>query len=279
MGAACDTQKGSVQEADQWYYAEDGPGVEYGVHVHGGFLARTIHAKRHHELNDKDGSPFKMFELHMEGQEESFGDVWQGNYDDEHKKIFADDIKGGIIRTAIKDEHAFLYRHRCDRSTTGTLDNAHDFLELLYYGIRCGRRRVFTYAMMDDGWFFSETGAGMVADVCSKHAVHANARGEVRFSGTMRIIKNATTGEHALAPDNDSGTYRPNAAQLPALVKCIQYNFPGLKVITLDACSPQPEDLKQWYGPDENKHTSESPVYPGKWVWQIDDDEEEGAYE
>jgi hypothetical protein len=41
-------------------------------------------------------------------------------------------------------------------------------------------------------------------------------------------------GYYELVIDNDSGTYRPNAQLLPVLKKFLQYQFPGLHVVTLD---------------------------------------------
>lgn len=221
---------------------------------------------------------FRTYELNMDGQEESFGDIWQDNYDAEHAKMFADNAEGEGIRAGIRTEHEILYRSSCIGTKTGVLDNSADFLKLLNYGRRDGRLRVFTYAMMDDGWYFSETGAAMVADFMSKHAVHANARGKVRFSGTMRIIQNPKTKEYALVPDNDSGTYRPKEEQLVCLQKCINANFPNLKVMPLSCLKPQPEEMKSWWGPQEvsEKHGGTADcVYPGKWVWVNNDDEEE----
>lgn len=259
MGATCSSEN-DVDE--KWYMDENGPGVEYGVHSHG-FWGNII----------PDGKgPFKTYELNMEGQEEAFGDTWQANYDEDHKKIFADNLEGKTIRAGMELEHAMLYRHSCIRTTTNTLDGSLDFLQLLNFGKRGGRSRVFTYAMMDDGWYFAETGSSRLQDTLSKHAVHANGRFAVRYSGTFRIIQNPDTDEYALVPDNDSGTYRPNQDQLPALQACINANFPKLKVLPLSALKPQPEELKSWYGPDEVK-TNEDCVYEGKWVWANNDEE------
>lgn len=277
MGNSCSAEKAQDKNAAMWYAEEDGPGVEYGVHHHR-WLGRVVDDG--HPLNEE--FDFKTFELNMDGQQEAFGDIWQANYDDDHKKIFADNFEGEAIRATMRAEHTALYTPSgghvgalsCFRSKQGILDNSADFLKLIYYGRRDGRRRVFTYALMDDGWYFSETGAAMLADVLSKHAVHANGRPAVRFSGTMRIVQHPTTKEYALVPDNDSGTYRPNQDQLEALKKCINMNFPKLKVMPLSCLHHQPEETKMWLGPNENKK-DEDCVYPGKWVWANDDDEYE----
>lgn len=51
-------------------------------------------------------------------------------------------------------------------------------------------------------------------------------------------------GYYELVIDNDSGTYRPNAALLPVLRKFLMKNFPGLKILTLD-CQKDEEQMKK----------------------------------
>lgn len=265
MGSSC-----SRGESGEKWYGPDGPGVEYGTHNHGGLMARVIHKDEHHPLNERDCHT--VFELNMTGVEEAFGDKWQCNYDEEHKKIFAANFEGKTIRAGMRAEHDYMYSVSCGGTDTGVLLNAGQFLDLLEHGWRDGRRRVFTYALMDDGWYFSETGANMVADIVSKHAVHAYARPAVRMAGTFRIIEHPDNGESAILLDNDSGTYRPSSQQFDNLKRAMHTNFPKLNVIALDCCAAQPEEYKKWYGPNEVK-TNEDCVYPGKWVWQNDDEE------
>ena len=41
-----------------------------------------------------------------------------------------------------------------------------------------------------------------------------------------------------LVIDNNSGTYSPDPMMLPALKACMEYNFPGFNVVTLDFNDP-----------------------------------------
>jgi len=216
--------------------------------------------------------------------EKHFGDHYQCNYDDEHKKIFADDAKGHTIRAGIVAEHAVLYRDgvRPDwarahgpRTEYKRLQTGEQFLEMLNGGFREGKRRVYTYALVDNGLFFSETGAAMSKDVMSKHAVHANANPKVRYSGTFRICFD--NGQPIIVMDNDSGTYRPCTEDGARLKATLEATFAGLRVHTLtafDAGKPakQGDEVNlyegrptmSWEGPVEN---GAEQVYPGEWVW------------
>lgn len=216
--------------------------------------------------------------------EKHFGDHYQNNYDEDHKKIFADDAKGHTIRAGIAAEHAVLYRDgtRPDwarvhgpRTVYKRLQTGDQFLEMLNGGFREGKRRVYTYALVDNGFFFSETGAAMSKDVMSKHAVHANANPNVRYAGTFRICFD--NGQPILVMDNDSGTYRPCTEDGKNLKAVLEATFAGLRVHTLTAFD-QGKPAEQgdavnlydgkptmsWEGPDE---TTDEQVYPGKWVW------------
>jgi hypothetical protein len=44
--------------------------------------------------------------------------------------------------------------------------------------------------------------------------------------------------EWELVIDNNSGTYSPNSALLPALKRCLEYNFPGFNIVALDYKDP-----------------------------------------
>eukprot|EP00439_Symbiodinium_sp_Y106_P040171 s5365_g4.t3 len=155
---------------------------------------------------------FKTYHVVLWATSEKFGDMFNSNWDEEHKKLFKDPLK-----KVVQAEHASLYSDGVcphftywggKRNERATLGRGNDFLSLLGNGVRKGRRRVYTYVVLDEGMFFSETGANIAKDFFSKHAVHANASPEVRMAGTFRICE---TPERALILilDNDSGTYRP----------------------------------------------------------------------
>lgn len=261
------------QAGDKWY-GPNGQGVEYGVHSH----PVVGHVQSIGDSREQSVS-FNTYELNFDEITATFGEHKnEFAKDPEHAQIFAPGVKGGFIRRSIAAQHAMLYRTKLIRTTTGTLHVARDAFDLLAFGRRAGRRRVYTYALVDGGLFFSETGASMPRDCVSKHAVHANASPHVRFSGTFRICFNprGRTGfdDYVLVIDNDSGTYRPSQDHLPLLAQVFQANFPDMPIHTLSVLQEQPEGIKGWVGPDEckDRSTGRDPVYPGQWQWVVDDD-------
>mmetsp|Transcript_51821 Transcript_51821/g.116718 ORF Transcript_51821/g.116718 Transcript_51821/m.116718 type:complete len:391 (+) Transcript_51821:117-1289(+) len=218
---------------------------------------------------------FCTYEMALHKTAEIFGDVEQKNYDESHAKIFADDANGCAIRTVIKTEHATLYRDGVrpgwlrpegQRTEKLSLCSGDAFLRMIGGGQRDGKRRVYTYSILDWAMRFAETGAVMSKDACSKHAVHANAEAAVRYSGTFRICED-TSGSPVMVFDNDSGTYRPHPDHLPLVKQLLEANFPGLNVMGLSVLSDQPEETKELAGPNEGKGDPES-VYAGAWVWR-----------
>mmetsp|Transcript_10246 Transcript_10246/g.20561 ORF Transcript_10246/g.20561 Transcript_10246/m.20561 type:complete len:368 (-) Transcript_10246:82-1185(-) len=253
----------------------DLPGGEALLQVIPAKTYRNVVAGTVHSLHEGDTlSDFRTYHVALQKVAEIFGDVCQKNYDEEHAKIFADDMKGGLIRTTIHAEHAALYRDGIrpgwlrpegPRTSKVRLRTGPDFLQLIDGGIRGERRHVYTYAVIDSGMYFSETGAVCSKDACSKHAVHANGEAAVRYSGTFRICEDAEAA--VMVVDNDSGTYRPNGDQVDLLRQLLETNLPGLRVRGLSVLEPQPEDTKDWRGPNEVKG-DDACVYPGTWVWQ-----------
>lgn len=219
------------------------------VKVHSNGLMGAVAAVADFEALDI----FKTYHIVLWATSEKFGDMFNSNWDEEHKKLFKDPLK-----KVVQAEHASLY--------------SNDFLSLLGNGVRKGRRRVYTYVVLDEGMFFSETGANIAKDFFSKHAVHANASPEVRMAGTFRICE---TPERALILflDNDSGTYRPSSEHLPILKEVLELNFPGLLVRVLDVTQPQPQDILDFAGPNETKG-SKGCVYAGQWKWKVESEDE-----
>ncbi|CAE8644393.1 unnamed protein product [Polarella glacialis] len=156
-------------------------------------LVQAIPAKLHRNhfagvvqsVQDGDSlSAFITYQVVLQQVLETFGEAQNANWAGKHAMIFADTPQGALIRTAIHSELSALYgdgllpHWLCmsgKRYEKYSLSSGACLLSLIRLGVRDGRRRVFTYALLDHGWFFSETGACMSKDVLSKHAVHANA--------------------------------------------------------------------------------------------------------
>jgi hypothetical protein len=152
---------------------------------------------------------------------------WNEKYE-AAQKIFNSPVLKGTITT----QHTHLYS---DVSVTkkGFIKNGHDFLTFLKMGKKGGKPRFFTYAILENTWFFSETGAAFFVDFTSKHAMHACAQEYVYFAGEFVIIPTGE-GKYKLCIDNNSGTYAPKEILLKKLRKLLELNFPGLEVETND---------------------------------------------
>ncbi|KAF9435763.1 hypothetical protein BGZ76_005572 [Entomortierella beljakovae] len=174
---------------------------------------------------------------------------WNVNYD-AAKRIFADNLEGAQIRSALHSQHSYLYRH--GRNTEyGALSTAKELGELLH-GARLKKSSgqevelktvVFTYSIIPKGLYFSETGAAFFQDFMSKHAMHANRANEVCFSGEFRIF--LQDGEWTLLIDNNSGTYSPKKECLYKVKEIFERNFHDLTVIALDHEDSQLKDIRQ----------------------------------
>ncbi|KAE9980302.1 hypothetical protein BLS_008884 [Venturia inaequalis] len=183
-------------------------------------------------------------------------------------------IAGWILSKGLHHQHARVYNFDRtteygsfpEPSKQSTLK----FLDLVHWD-KGGR--IFTYVLTLDSLFrFTETGKEFGIDFLSKHTMHSDVSIYIAFSGEffVRRLKHknrnspdepgeseesahnqthppdAIEGEseesasskdpeyYELVIDNDSGTYRPNADLLPLLKKLLQFNLPGLHIITLD---------------------------------------------
>jgi hypothetical protein len=123
---------------------------------------------------------------------------------------------------------------------TGAVLGGQDFLELVNYGVRDGKPRMFTYVLMPERLYMSETGPGVLLDMSSKHAMHANASEEVVYSGELHIRGKHIGNEqhHILVLDNNSGTYAPDSRYLPKLRDVFKLNFLNLEVEVYDFKDP-----------------------------------------
>lgn len=244
---------------------------------HPGALLQRIHAKTYKNFvagaiaslaSQESLEAFTTCQLGLQRVPQIFGTKTNGNWDEKHAKLFKDPLV-----TAVQAEHGALYSDSLALSTSGgpasersSLCRGSCFLALLGYGIRQGKRRVFTYVVLDRGMAFSETGAAIAKDFLSKHAVHANAEPKVRMAGTFRICE-SREGTPVLVMDNDSGTYRPSPDHLPLLKEVLELNFPGLNILMLSVTEPQPEETKDFIGPNETL-AEKGCVYAGQWKWR-----------
>lgn len=124
---------------------------------------------------------------------------------------------------------------------TGNILDAQDFLDVMQFGIRRGKPRMFTYVLMPDRLYLAETGAKFFRDIMSKHAMHCSASPEVVYAGELhfRQASRDWNGPHfKLVLDNNSGTYAPGKEDLPLVEEVFRRNFPGLDVTALDFRDP-----------------------------------------
>jgi hypothetical protein len=178
-------------------------------------------------------------------------------------------IRGFLLSKALHHQHNQVYNY--GRTTEyGSFDGPSKeatmkFLDLVHYD---QGGRIFTYVLTLDSLFrFTETGKEFGIDFLSKHTMHSNVSAYIAYSGEffVRRLKHKNRlapeegGEHneshppqdidggapsgdppndpgyfELVIDNDSGTYRPNAALLPKLKEFLRHSLPGLHIITLD---------------------------------------------
>lgn len=160
---------------------------------------------------------------------------------------------GSVLkRKLVQMQHAYLYggasgvqplvNIRKDLlEVTGNIIDAYDFLELMEYGIRRGKPRMFTYVLMEQKLYMAETGAEFFRDIMSKHAMHCSAAPEVVYAGELHF-RRAPQGSNEppiqLVVDNNSGTYAPDKEDLPKVEEVFRRNFDGLHVTALDFQDP-----------------------------------------
>ncbi|USP79743.1 uncharacterized protein yc1106_07017 [Curvularia clavata] len=194
------------------------------------------------------------------------------------KSMFtAKGVRGFILSKALHHQHARVYNfdHATDYQVFSEpcKEFTQKFLELVHYD---QGGRIFTYVLTLDALFrFTETGKEFGIDMLSKHTMHSDVAPYIAFSGEFFIrrlkhkdrlppdegghnvshppcdIEGGPPDEppkkdpayYELVIDNDSGTYRPNAALLPQLKTFFELNFPGLHIRTLD-CQGDAEKMQ-----------------------------------
>jgi len=225
-----------------------------------------------------NGTSFNTYEIRLSFIRETFGDTWNANYDQKHAATFANDATGIAKRAARVAEHDVLYREglrpnalRCigtPRTEFHWVGSFEDMGQVFGFGVSGNRRNVYTYSLIDSGLYCSETGCAISKDGLSKHLVHSRAAYKVRMAGTFRFCFDDATSTPVLVIDNDSGTYRPRAADFPLLEMLFERNFPGITILCLDSQQEQPEETKSLVGPCEVEcEEGTERVYAGKWIW------------
>eukprot|EP00171_Calliarthron_tuberculosum_P004206 IDg4206t1 len=188
------------------------------------------------------------YSIHVEYIDAIFGNgrqQWNENYD-AARRIF----KGPLARPlqiALTKQHRYLYGSLADctplaglrkhvAQTTGALLDGYDFVRLLAGGVRNGKKRAYTYVVVENELRFSETGCKIHKDIESKHAMHACAAKEVVYAGEFYFKQYEYNGEHRirLVVDNNSGTYAPDGNDLHKVCLLFEKNFEGLVVEARD---------------------------------------------
>lgn len=144
----------------------------------------------------------------------------------------------------IRIAHKVLYASTYKNDETGRLTNANDLWKLILTDERTLSVRIciYTYVIDDSTWRFSETGTGYFTDYASKHALHANCSESVRYAGQFhprpKYGWDRCDEEWELVFDNWSGTYAPSPLLLNNLKELLEFNFPGLNIVTYDFRDP-----------------------------------------
>ncbi|OWY91315.1 C2 domain-containing Hypothetical protein, partial [Phytophthora megakarya] len=147
---------------------------------------------------------------------------WNHNHKPVQRIFSPDHPEAPILRKAVASEHAMVYKHDSD-TVYGEFKEAADFFNLLHDGKRLDKPVLFTYAVIETGWYFSETGAAFFKDILSKHMLHSGAQFTVKYAGEFHIEK-GSSGEFKLFIDNNSGTYAPPKEELPQLKAMLETN-------------------------------------------------------
>ncbi|ETN19960.1 hypothetical protein PPTG_03068 [Phytophthora nicotianae INRA-310] len=168
---------------------------------------------------------------------------WNHNHQSVVKIFSPDHPEAPMLRKAIATEHAMVYKHDAD-TVYGEFNGPADFFNLLHDGKRLDKPVLFTYAIIETGWYFSETGAAFFKDILSKHMLHSGAQFNVKYAGEFHI-EQEPSGEFKLFIDNNSGTYAPPKEELPQLKALLETNFPGIAIEALDRSSPELKEKRK----------------------------------
>ncbi|OAX35760.1 hypothetical protein K503DRAFT_696409 [Rhizopogon vinicolor AM-OR11-026] len=234
-----------------------------------------IHYSRHNSptmgvlTKLRDTRLYSTWKIYIKGIPQFFGDTMQQwNHDYKAAKAIFQGPASIAVRSGIVAGHHVLYA-RTALNDFGVIASADDVFKLLHGGSRAssgdGSRQpasanrikpaVYTYVIVkeDESFRFSETGAAFFVDFASKHALHSNCAESVVYSGefhprpeggwdTFSDETDDGSVKWELVIDNNSGTYSPNPDLLVKVAQLVEFNFPGIKVVTLGQDNP---DLKK----------------------------------
>jgi len=231
-----------------------------------------------HNLRAREASmqAFDVYTVLLQDVPDIFEEVECHGINGAHQHIFRETTTASLTRDSFLRHHQVLYRRRLRPAKPSLIPGARphngtyflrcgdDFLCLVNHGNKRGKARVFTYSLIDDGLFFSETSGARLKDCNSKHIVHARGNKSVRCAGTLRICHSPDRG-FVLVFDNDSGTYKPRRKALELMDAVLARNFPELETLGLDVTEVQPQETMTWSGPDE---TTDKSIYAGQWKWR-----------
>lgn len=158
---------------------------------------------------------------------------WNKNYPTIQRIFSLDYPESPVLRQAVMTQHAVIYSHGQENTKYGAISSPTEFFELIHNGRRDDKPVLFTYAITDKGWYFSETGAAFFKDMLSKHMLHSGAAFSVKYAGEFHVDK-TDYDTLKLVIDNNSGTYAPPQEELPQLKALIESNFPGLECEAMD---------------------------------------------
>jgi hypothetical protein len=161
------------------------------------------------------------------------------------QSIFNGTPRSVAKQNTFKCAHKILYGRTIKHNQGARLTSADDLWKLIFFDERTKRMRkcFYTYIIDDNTWRFSETGVGFFTDYASKHALHANCSEYVRYAGQFHARPkfgwDRCDDEWELVFDNWSGTYAPNPDLLGQLKDLLEFNFPGLNIVTYDFKDPR----------------------------------------
>lgn len=159
--------------------------------------------------------------------------------------IFNDYPFSAASQRAIKLAHKVLYGRTLKHNENGQLTNAEDLWRIVFSQRATKRVKpcVYTYVIDENTWRFSETDVKFFADFASKHALLANCCEYVRYAGEFhprpKYGWDRCDDEWELVFDNGSGTYAPSVELLVNLKELLEFNFPGLNIVTYHHEDPE----------------------------------------